>query len=143
MIFLQYSIVLKNSRPHYKACFNWKQCLHCADIDTLYNCSPNDTYTIDFSTQEHRFTCNPEKNDFCGQLRCSCDLNLVNSIYEHLTDWDQSTSLQAGFDPSTNCPSKNIPHAPKDKCCGVYPIRFPFAKEPVERGGSSKGKGNI
>lgn len=121
-----------------KACFHWKQCLHCADIDTLHNCSPTHTYTIDFSTQEHVFTCNAAKNDLCGQLRCSCDLNLVNSIHRHLVEWEATTSVQNGFNPVNGCPAQNSPHVPKDKCCGVYPKRVPFAQKSFGRLGSSK-----
>ena len=55
-------------------------------------------------------------------MSCECDVNLVNSIYENISNFNPSLSTSNGFNIAQNCPIKNQ-NKPKDKCCGTYPNR--------------------
>ena len=60
-------------------------------------------------------------------MSCECDVNLVNSIYENILNFNPLLSTTNGFNIAQNCPIKNQ-NKPKDKCCGTYPNRNWFER---------------
>lgn len=142
------------------ACRRLYQCYKCATIDGNLEgniCDPaNEKYKVPVIRNVHNngsyVACNqinrnpnispsdPEYNAVNCKIRtCCCDLNFAKELLEYFFSGmiiDSSKKHANGFDFNQECPSPCADGSCKSgekRCCGEYPLRFPYNTRDGER----------
>lgn len=116
----------------------WFKCHQCTAIDASHCLGMSQNYGQPvFDKASGSYEC-PGQPNTCDHNACSCDVQLAIDLAALATEhYDvKFNAVEGGFDIAAKCKAGGSANGAgqTDKCCGIYPLRFPFHSDGGARG---------